>query len=121
MNAPETIDVRLSAQAPGSGNSKGNWWMRQLEDLISAGIILGQLAPCDTSQLAFEIQGLLGAGSHQYRLRNDPHASARSKTAVLQRLEGLRGPQFPALAETLPAALSDNGKPRADDQPSQRT
>ncbi len=90
-----------------------NWWMRQLEDLISAGITLGQLARCEPAQLAFEIQALLGAGSHQYRLRRDPQASARARTAVRQRLESLRAPRFPALSETSPAATGGNGKPRA--------
>lgn len=75
-----------------------NWWMRQLEDLISASIALGQLAPGEPAQLAFEIQALLGAGSHQYRLRHDPQAIARAKTAVLQRLDSVRAPQFLALA-----------------------
>jgi len=77
-----------------------NWWMRQLEELISAGVTLGQLAPCEPAQLAFEIQALLGAGSHQYRLRRDPQAIARAETAVRQRLESVRAPQFPALAGT---------------------
>jgi AcrR family transcriptional regulator len=90
-----------------------NWWMRQLEDLISAGITLGQLAPCQPAQLAFEIQALLGAGSHQYRLRRDPQAIARARTAVRQRLESVRAPRFPALAETPPAATGGNGKPPA--------
>jgi hypothetical protein len=75
-----------------------NWWMQQLEDLISAGITLGQLAPYEPAQLAFEIQALLGAGSHQYRLRRDPQAVARAGTAVRQRLESVRAPRFPALA-----------------------
>ena len=98
-----------------------NWWMRQLEDLISAGITLGQLAPCEPAQLAFEIQALLGAGSHQYRLRRDPQAIARARTAVRQRLESVRAPRFPALAETSPAATGGNGKPPAGGQPRQRT
>ena len=98
-----------------------NWWMRQLEDLISAGITLGQLAPCEPVQLAFEIQALLGAGSHQYRLRRDPQAIARARTAVRQRLESVRAPRFPALAETSPAAAGGNGQPPAGGQPRQRT
>ena len=98
-----------------------NWWMRQLEDLISAGITLGQLAPCEPAQLAFEIQALLGAGSHQYRLRRDPQAAARARTAVRQRMESLRAPRFPALAETSPAATGGNGKPLTGGQPPQRT
>ena len=98
-----------------------NWWMRQLEDLISAGITLGQLAPCEPVQLAFEIQALLGAGSHQYRLRRDPQAIARARTAVRQRLESVRASRFPALAETSPAAAGGNGQPPAGGQPRQRT
>lgn len=98
-----------------------NWWMRQLEDLISAGITLGQLAPCEPAQLAFEIQALLGAGSHQYRLRRDPQAIARARTAVRQRLESVRAPRFPALAETSTAATGGNSKPLAGGQPRQRT
>jgi AcrR family transcriptional regulator len=94
-----------------------NWWMRQLEDLISASIVLGQLAPCQPAQLAFEIQALLGAGSHQYRLRRDPQAIARAKTAVLQRLDSVRAPQFPALAEIAPAATGGNAKPSAGVSP----
>lgn len=98
-----------------------NWWMRQLEDLVSAGITLGQLAPCEPAQLAFEIQALLGAGSHQYRLRRDPQAIARARTAARQRLESVRAPRFPALAETSPAATDGNGQPPAGGQPRQRT
>ena len=75
------------------------WWMRRLEDLISAAIEQGELTPCDPVQLAFEVQALLGAGSHQHRLCHDPKAPARGKTAILHRLETLRGPDFPALAE----------------------
>jgi AcrR family transcriptional regulator len=76
-----------------------SWWMRYLEDLISAGIELAQLAPCDPAQLAFEIQALLGAGGHQYRLCHDPKAPARGKNAVRHRLETLSAGNFPALAE----------------------
>ncbi len=75
-----------------------NWWMRQLEELVAVGITLDQIEPCDPAEVAFEIQALLGAGSHQYRLRRAPDAIARAKSAVLQRLERLRAPQFPALA-----------------------
>ncbi len=75
-----------------------NWWMRQLEELVAVGITLEQIEPCDPAEVAFEIQALLGAGSHQYRLRRAPDAIARAKSAVLQRLERLRAPQFPALA-----------------------
>jgi AcrR family transcriptional regulator len=76
-----------------------NWWLRRLEDLVSAGIGLGQLSPCDPAQLAFEIQALLAAGGHQYRLCRDPKAPARARTAVLRCLETLRSGEFPALAE----------------------
>jgi AcrR family transcriptional regulator len=73
-------------------------WMRRLEDLISAGIALGQLRPCDPALLAFEIQALLGAGGHQYRLCRDPEAPAMGRTAILHRLETLGANAFPALA-----------------------
>jgi AcrR family transcriptional regulator len=75
------------------------WWMRQIEDLIAASVKLGQLTPCDPAQLAFEIQALFDAGGHMYRLHHDPKAPARARAAILQRLEGLRGPAFPALGE----------------------
>jgi AcrR family transcriptional regulator len=75
------------------------WWMRQIESLISTAVELGQLMPCDPAQLAFEIQALLDAGGHQYRLYHDPKAPARTRVAIRQRLEHLRGPRFPALPE----------------------
>jgi hypothetical protein len=77
-----------------------NWWMRQLEDLVSAGVRLEQLAACDPGQAAFEIQALLGAGSHQYRLCREPESITRARIAVRQSLETLRAPRFPALAQT---------------------
>jgi AcrR family transcriptional regulator len=76
-----------------------NDWLRRLENLISTGIELGQLRPCDPAQLAFEIQALLGAGGHQYRLCRDPKAPARGKAAILHRLEALRSHAFPALSQ----------------------
>lgn len=67
--------------------------MRQLEELIATGVRLRQLeAATDPGQLAFEIQALLGAGAHQYRLRNDPKAPGRGAAAVLRRLEALEIP-----------------------------
>ena len=75
------------------------WWLRQLESLTSAGLELGQLTPCDPAQVAFEIQALLAAGGHQYRLCHDPKATARAGAAILQRLQALRGPRFPPLRE----------------------
>lgn len=74
-------------------------WMQRLEDLISLGVQLGQLTPCDPAQLAFEIQALFDAGGHQYRLHHDPKAPTRARTAILRRLEQLRGPSFPALTD----------------------
>jgi AcrR family transcriptional regulator len=74
-------------------------WTRRLEELISTGVEQGQLIPCDPAQLAFEIQALLNAGGHQFRLCRDPKAPARGKTAILHRLEQLRGPAFPALTD----------------------
>jgi len=76
-----------------------SWWMRQIEALISTSVELGQLTPCDPAQLAFEIQALFAAGGHMYRLHHDPKAPRRVRAAILRRLEGLRGPAFPALGE----------------------
>jgi AcrR family transcriptional regulator len=76
-----------------------SWWMRKLEELIAVGIDQGQLLPCDPAQVAFEIQALLGAGAHQYRLCQDPKAPGRGKAAVLHRLQALRADGFPALTE----------------------
>jgi AcrR family transcriptional regulator len=76
-----------------------SWWMRKLEELIAVGIDQGQLLPCDPAQVAFEIQALLGAGAHQYRLCRDPKAPGRGKAAVLHRLQALRADGFPALTE----------------------
>jgi AcrR family transcriptional regulator len=76
-----------------------SWWMRHLEDLISTAAELGQLTPCDPAQLAFEVQALFDAGGHQYRLYHDPKAPARTRAAIRQRLEHLRGPRFPVLPE----------------------
>jgi len=76
-----------------------SWWMRRLEDLVSTSVELGQLASCDPAQLAFEVQALFDAGGHMYRLHHDPKAPTRTRTAILRRLEGLRGPAFPPLSE----------------------
>lgn len=77
-------------------------WMRRLEDLISAGVQLGQLKPSDPAQLAFEIQALLDAGSHQLRLYQDPEALARAITAIRRRLAELRAPASPELTGNQP-------------------
>jgi AcrR family transcriptional regulator len=74
-------------------------WMQRLEDLVSAAVKLAQLAPCDPAQVAFEVEALLVAGGHQYRLYRDPKAPARAKTAIRQRLEELRTPGSPKLDE----------------------
>jgi hypothetical protein len=76
-----------------------NWWLRYLETVVSASIELEQITPCDPAQLAFEVQALLSAAAHQYRLVRDPKATARGKSAVWHRLQARRGPRFPALAE----------------------
>jgi AcrR family transcriptional regulator len=73
-----------------------SWWMRHLEQLVEAGVARGQLTACDAAQVAFEVQALLGAASHHYRLRHDLEAGTRGETAILGRLETLRGPGFPA-------------------------
>jgi AcrR family transcriptional regulator len=85
--------VRAAAEATMS------WWMRRLEELVTAGIALGQLTQDDAVQVAFEIQAFLGAASHQYRLLHDLEAITRGETAIVRRLETLRGPRFPALAK----------------------
>jgi AcrR family transcriptional regulator len=77
-----------------------SWWMRRLEQLVAAGIALGQLTQDDAAQVAVEVQAFLGAASHQYRLLHDLEAITRGETAILHRLEALRGPGFPALAKT---------------------
>jgi AcrR family transcriptional regulator len=77
-----------------------SWWMRRLEDLISAGVEAGQLTPCDPAQLAFEFQALFDAGGHMYRLHHDPKAPMRTRTAILHRLAQAQGPRFPDLTES---------------------
>jgi AcrR family transcriptional regulator len=72
-------------------------WVRRLEELIATAVELGQLVPCDPAQVAFEIQALLNAGGHVFRLCHDPKAPDRGRAAILQRLETLRGQAFPAL------------------------
>ena len=72
-------------------------WMRRLEELIAVAVELGQLVPCDPAQLAFEIQALLNAGGHVFRLCHDPKAPERGRAAIRQRLETLRGQAFPVL------------------------
>lgn len=74
-------------------------WTQRLEQLIAAAVELGQLVPCDPAQLAFEIQALLNAGGHVFRLCHDPKAPERGRAAIRQRLETLRGPTFPVLKE----------------------
>jgi AcrR family transcriptional regulator len=71
-------------------------WLQRLEQLIATAIELGQLMPCDPAQLAFEIQALLNAGGHVFRLCHDPKAPERGRAAIRQRLETLRGPAFPS-------------------------
>jgi AcrR family transcriptional regulator len=91
-----------------------NWWMRWLEELVTTGIALRQLTSCDPAQIAFEIQALLGASSHQHRLRHDPEAASRGKAAILHRLETLRAPHFPVLAELSRTATAANAKRRSE-------
>jgi AcrR family transcriptional regulator len=74
-------------------------WMRRLEDLIAAAVDLEQLVPCDPAQLAFEIQAQFNAGGHIFRLCGDPKGPARGQAAIRHRLETLRGPAFPVLAD----------------------
>jgi AcrR family transcriptional regulator len=72
-------------------------WLQTLEQLIATAVELRQLVPCDPAQLAFEIQALLNAGGHVFRLCQDPKAPERGQGAIRQRLETLRGPAFPLL------------------------
>ena len=65
--------------------------------MLFRSVELGQLAPCDPAQLAFEIQALLNAGGHVFRLCRDPKAPERGRSAIRQRLEALRGQAFPLL------------------------
>ena len=74
-------------------------WTQRLEKLIAAAVEPGQLTSCDPAQLAFEIQALLNAGGHVFRLCHDPKAPERGRAAVWQRLQTLRGPTFPVLNE----------------------
>ena len=90
-----------------------NWWMRWSEELVKTGIALRQLTSCDPAQIAFEIQALLGASSHQHRLRHDPETASRGKAAILHRLETRRAPHFPALAESSRTATATNAKRRS--------
>ena len=72
-------------------------WLQRLEQLIATAVGLGQLVPCDPAQLAFEIQALLNAGGHVFRLCRDLKAPERGRSAIRQRLEALRGQAFPLL------------------------
>jgi hypothetical protein len=72
--------------------------MRGPEGLIAAAVELGHLSPCDPAQLAFEVEALLVAGNHVYHLDNDPRAQALARAGTA-RLEDLRTPEAPALAD----------------------
>jgi AcrR family transcriptional regulator len=75
-------------------------WMRLLEDHIVDAVELGHLAACDPVQLAFELEALLVAGNHVYHLNNDPRALELARAGIARRLEDLRTPGAPALAES---------------------
>jgi hypothetical protein len=51
------------------------------------------------AQLAFEVEALLVAGNHVYHLDNDPRALALARAGTARRLEDLRTPEAPALAD----------------------
>jgi AcrR family transcriptional regulator len=72
-------------------------WMGLLETLASRAVELGHLVQCDPVQVAFEIEAMLVAGNHVYRLNDDPRALDLARTGIAQRLEGLRTPRAPAL------------------------
>jgi AcrR family transcriptional regulator len=79
-------------------------WMRRLEDLVGEAVELGHLSACDPVQLAFELEALLVAGNHVYRLNDDPGALERARAGIVRRLGDLRTPEAPALdgGEELP-------------------
>jgi hypothetical protein len=68
-------------------------------DLITEAVALGHLAPTDPAQLAFEIEALLLAGNHVHHLDNHPRALELARAGIARRLEDLRTPAAPALAE----------------------
>jgi AcrR family transcriptional regulator len=74
-------------------------WMRRLEGLIADAVELGHLSPCDPAQLAFELEALMVAGNHMYHLDNDPGALELARVGIARRLEDLRTPGAPPLAE----------------------
>jgi AcrR family transcriptional regulator len=74
-------------------------WMRRLEGLIIDAVELGHLTSTDPAQLAFEVEALLVAGNHVYQLNNDPQALELARAGIARRLEDLRTPEAPALAE----------------------
>jgi hypothetical protein len=75
-------------------------WMQCLEALIGEAIELGHLRSCDPAQLAFEIEALLVAGNHVYHLHSDPRALELARVGIVRRLEDLRTPSAPPLAES---------------------
>jgi hypothetical protein len=77
--------------------------MRGPEGLIAEAVELGHLSLCDPAQLAFEVEALLVAGNHVYHLDNDPRALALARAGIARRLEDLRTPEAPALADDPPA------------------
>jgi AcrR family transcriptional regulator len=79
-------------------------WMRRLEDLLSTALELGELSPCDPAQVAFEIEALLVAGSHVFRLHGDTVALSHARAGIARRLEELRTPGAPSLEDRAGAA-----------------
>jgi AcrR family transcriptional regulator len=65
-------------------------WVEQLESQLAAAVEQRELTPCDVAQVAFEIEALLVAGDHVFRLQRDPAALVRARAAIRQRLGGLR-------------------------------
>lgn len=74
-------------------------WMGRLQSHIADAVELGHLSGCDPVQLSFEIEALLVAGNHVYHLDDDPRALELARTGIARRLEDLRTPGAPALAE----------------------
>jgi AcrR family transcriptional regulator len=72
-------------------------WMQRIRSCIQDAVYLGQLGDCDVEQLAFELEALMMAGHHVYRLNDDPAALDQARAGILARLESLETPNAPDL------------------------
>ena len=84
-------------------------WIDLLAVHIAKSVSLGELIECDAAQVAFEIEALLVAGCHLYRLQNDPEALARARTGISERLARLRRPPTPSSRTKRPSVLASTG------------